>query len=370
MVFRRGLNGSDRVIKDVYFQANGLYAILRGITDESNKMFSLKLKTYYKGPKSNTFDGKRFFNVEGDNRIPTVLDLLKWRLFDKARPWPKYVENKFDDIPPQRVPGTDIRISFVGHVTILIQTQNLNILTDPVWSNRASPFQLIGPRRINKPGIEFEHLPPIDAVWVSHNHYDHLDLPILKKLWDVHRPRIITPLGNDVIMQKAGITAEAYDLGENVCLKEGITLHLEPMLHWSARGLFDRNKALWAAMVLETPSGNLYYVGDTGYGEGVYFKQVAAKFKSFRACFLPIGAYEPRWFMKNVHMNPEEALKARHHLGNPLMIPMHYDTFPLANEGYKEALGTLKEHLKTYSDNQVKILEIGEHFLLAPNVPA
>ncbi len=323
------------------------------------------LGSYYKGPKSQTFDGKRFFNADAINRIPTFFDLLKWKLFEKPNTWPAYVKNTFNDIPPQRVPDADIRISFVGHVTMLIQTQNLNILTDPVWSLRASPFQSIGPKRINKPGIDFDNLPPIDVVWVSHNHYDHLDLGILKKLWDVHSPRIITPLGNDVIIQSAGIPAEAYDLGESVFLKEGITLHLEPMLHWSARGLFDRNKALWAAMVLETPSGNLYFVGDTGYGDGIYFKQVKAKFVNFRACFLPIGAYEPRWFMKDVHMNPEEALKAHQDLGDPLLIPMHYDTFPLANEGYKEALHKLETHLKKNPNTNVKILEIGEHFLLS-----
>lgn len=324
----------------------------------------INLNSYYKGPKSAHFNGKIFLNTHGPNKKHSLRKVLHWHLKRQTDHWPNKVLNKFSDCPPQLVDGNDIRISFVGHVTFLIQTQGINILTDPVWSKRASPFHFIGPKRIKNPGIEFKNLPPIDAVWVSHNHYDHLDISTLRKLWKYHKPRIITPLGNDTIMQKAGISSEAYDLWQCVCLAETINLHLYPMLHWSARGLFDKNKALWAAMVLETPAGNIYFVGDSGYGDGFYFRQAQEKFNSFKAALLPIGAYEPRWLTGEVHMSPLEALKAQQDLGNPLMIPMHYDTFPLADEGYNQALLHLEQGLKDFPNSNVKILEVGEHIYL------
>ncbi|WP_052046303.1 MBL fold metallo-hydrolase [Candidatus Paracaedibacter symbiosus] len=321
-------------------------------------------RSYYKGPKSNHFDGTVFFNHNAPNTRHSLYDVISWLWKRKPNPWPKYVANTFTDVPPKRVLGDEIRISFVGHVTFLIQTQGLNILTDPIWSKRASPFQFIGPKRVNDPGINFDNLPPIDIVWVSHNHYDHLDLPTLQRLWKRDKPRIITPLGNDTIINKVNVPAEAYDLGECASLSKSVKLHLEPMLHWSARGRLDRNKALWAAMILETPAGNIYFIGDSGYGDGTYFRQAREKFTSFKAALLPIGAYAPRWFMKDIHMNPEETLKAQRDLGNPLMIPTHYDTFPLADESYGEALTTLEKAHLHYPNNPLKILKVGAHMFL------
>lgn len=324
----------------------------------------LKFKPYYSGPKTDHFDGNTFFNSHGPNKLHSLKEVLAWQLKKPKSNWPKYVANNYFDIPPISVLEKEIRISFVGHVTLLIQTQGLNLLTDPVWSDRASPFQFIGPKRINKPGIDFDNLPPIDVIWISHNHYDHLDLATLKKLWIQDKPRIITPLGNDTILKKAGIDSEAYDLGDQVSLSQEIKLHLEPMLHWSARGLFDKNKALWAAMVLTTPFGNFYFIGDSGYGDGYYFRQACKKFKSFKIAFLPIGAYEPRWFMRNVHMNPHDALNALQDLGSPLMVPIHYDTFPLADEEYGQALKELEKEQIKLPDLRIKVMEIGEFLLL------
>ena len=178
-----------------------------------------------------------------------------------------------------------MRLSFVGHASWLIQTAGLNILVDPVWSERASPFTWAGPKRHNDPGIAFEALPKIDIVLVSHGHYDHLDIATLSKLSAKFSPRVITPLGNDVTMRAAdsAIRAEAFDWQDRVELGNGVAVTLVPTRHWSARGLFDRNKALWASFVLETPAGKIYIVCDSGYGDGRHFRRVARGARSVAA---------------------------------------------------------------------------------------
>ena len=200
----------------------------------------------------------------------------------------------------------------MGHASLLLQTAGLNILIDPVWSERVSPVSFAGPKRVNDPGIAFEALPPIDVVLVSHCHYDHLDVETLSRLAAAHRPRVITPLGNDTIMQAhdPAIRAEAYDWHQRIELGNDVAVTLVPTRHWSARGLTDRNKALWASFVIETPAGRIYHVADSGYGDGHHFRAARDRYGPFRLAILPIGAYEPRWFMRDQHMNPEEAVRA------------------------------------------------------------
>ncbi len=289
---------------------------------------------YYEGKMSDHFDGNRFFDPEIRND-KNFLSFLKWQFNKKSISWPEHIDVKQYDIPPKRVLGDNLRISNVGHVTFLIQTQGINILTDPVWSERASPVAFAGPKRVIDPGVKFEDLPPIDVVWISHNHYDHLDIATIKRLWKDHKPRIITPLGNDTIIHSydKNIAVETYDWGDDVQVSDNVKFHLTPMQHWSARGLFDRNKALWAALTIEAPGGNIYFIGDSGYGDGRYFKRDKEKFGEFRVAMLPMGAYEPRWFMKYAHMNPDDMLKAHSDLGQPYTIPSHYDVFKLTDEG-------------------------------------
>ncbi|XHD31833.1 MBL fold metallo-hydrolase [Wolbachia endosymbiont of Anurida maritima] len=255
----------------------------------------------------------------------------------------------------------------MGHVTFLIQTNGLNILTDPVWSDRASPVSFAGPKRVTDPGIKFENLPPIDIVWISHNHYDHLDLVTINSLWKKHKPRIITPLGNDVIIKtyNSEIKVEAYDWGDQVIINDHVKFHVEPMQHWSARGLFDWNKALWAALNIETNSGNIYFVGDSGYGKGRYFKKAKEKFGKFRLALLPMGACEPRWFMKYAHMNPEDMIMAYIDLGQPFTIPSHYDVFKLGYEARGEALVNSEKAKKLLSVGEmIKPIEPGQFWLV------
>ena len=319
---------------------------------------------YHNGNMSNHFNGNRFFDPEIKN-TNNFWDFLKWQITKKSTKWPDSVEVIKYDLPPKRVFGDEIRISNVGHVTFLIQTQGLNILTDPVWSERASPVSFAGPKRVIKPGIKFDNLPPIDIVWISHNHYDHLDITTIKNLWAKHKPRIITPLGNDTIINSYDkkIQVESYDWGDEVKISDNMKFHLTPMQHWSARGIFDRNKALWAALTIETTAGNIYFIGDSGYGNGQYFKRDKEKFKQFRVAMLPMGAYEPRWFMKYAHMNPDDMLKAHKDLGEPYTIPSHYDVFKLTDEGRGEALISLKDAMQRQAINtKIKILEVGQYY--------
>jgi len=319
----------------------------------------------YDGPVSDHFDGERFFNP-GTPANKGFFRVLKWYATRERQPWPAFSELPSTDKPPQRVEGNGLRIGFVGHVTLLIQTQGLNILTDPVWSDRASPFTWIGPRRVHPPGIRFDDLPPIDVVLISHNHYDHLDLATIERLWRRDRPRFIMPLGNDALIRDRIPDAriDARDWGEQVVVAPEMTVHLEPMHHWSARSPWDRNRALWAAFVLATPGGQIYFVGDTGYGGGDNFRAAAAKYGPFRLAILPIGSYDPRWFMADNHMNPEEAVRAWNDLGQPPMLPTHYGMFQLADTGYEVPLRDLETAMRAAAvpEGRIRPLRAGEHW--------
>ena len=320
---------------------------------------------YYQGPVNGHFDGSRFYNP-GKPMNKGFLTVLRWRLTGNREPWPAYRELPFTDKPPRRVEGNNLRVSFVGHVTTLIQTQGLNILTDPVWSDRASPFSWIGPRRVHPPGIRFEDLPPIDLILISHNHYDHLDLATIERLWHRFQPLILTPLGNDTLIHSRlpEATIQSRDWGEQVVVNAQLTVHFEPMHHWSARTPFDRNRALWAVFILDTPGGRISFIGDTGFGEGDYFRQMQEKYGHFRFVILPIGDYDPRWFMAYGHMNPEEAVQAWKILGKPFMLPSHYKAFQLADTGYEKPLKELMEALEMEQRfaGRIRPLMAGEHW--------
>src|SRR6201992_992853 len=262
--------------------------------------------TTYSGPVSDHFDGTHFFDPDG-SPPKKLSEVLRWQVGGRGlrQKWPVWAPSPFADTPPARVEGDKVRFSFVGHASWLIQAAGLNILVDPVWSERVSPFSWAGPKRHNDPGIAFDKLPDIDIVLVSHGHYDHLDLATLSRLAAKFSPRVITPLGNDLTMKAAdaAIKAEAFDWHDRVELGNDIAVTLVPTRHWSARGLFDRNKALWASFVMETSAGKIYIVCDSGYGEGKHFRRVAEAHGPVKLAILPLGVYEPRWVMRDQHMH-------------------------------------------------------------------
>ena len=309
-----------------------------------------RINPYYQGPKSDHFNGTRFFNPDGISP-GTLRDFAKWKWSgqDKASPWPKSYPSRFAGVrPDERIHGAGLRVTMIGHASLLIQTAGLNILTDPVWSERASPFTFLGPKRHNPPGVALDDLPPIDLILVTHNHYDHLDLATLRRLEARHRAPVITPLGNDAIIRRGAPQADitATDWGDATPFRDGITIHTEPCHHWSARGTRDRRMALWAAFVIETPHGRIYHIGDTGFHDGINYRAAAQKHGDFRLGILPIGAYEPRWFMKGQHQNPEEAVAGMKLAGIRHAVGHHWGTFQLTNEAVEDPIEALNEALK------------------------
>ena len=292
---------------------------------------------YYAGPPSDHFDGVTFFNPDGQ-RPRGFGDLLRWQFGGGRARWPRAWPSPFPPARPDATvaPGV-LRITMIGHATLLIQVQGLNILTDPVWSERVSPLSFIGPKRVNAPGIAFAELPRIDVVLLSHNHYDHLDLTTLARLKAAHDPLVITPLGNEAIIRAAvpDMRIEIRDWG-GIVEVNAATVHVEPAHHWSARGGRDRSMALWCGFVVEVPTCKIYFAGDTGFDRGRGYKAIAERHGGVRLAILPIGAYEPRWFMEAQHQNPEEAVKAMQLCKAAFAVGCHWGTFHLTNEPVDE----------------------------------
>ena len=289
---------------------------------------------YYSGPTSDHFDGTRFFNP-GGMQPGNVSALLKWRFANRRDPWPgEWPSPHHGTKPTQRGEDDRIILTMIGHATMLLQVAGLNIITDPVFSRRVSPLSFAGPARVNPPGVAFDALPPVDVILLSHNHYDHMDIASLRALARRDNPLIVTPLGNDTILRRAGITTDIAtgDWGDTTKIRGGVSVHFEPAHHWSARGVRDRRMALWAAFVIETPVGKIYHIGDTGFHEGRNFLAAGEKHGGFRLAILPVGAYEPRWFMQGQHMNPEEAVIGMKLCGADHAAGHHWGTFRLTDE--------------------------------------
>ena len=297
---------------------------------------------YYSGPVSDHFDGLRFF-VPGGPDDKTLGDLLRMaRGARKRAPWPASRPEIVPDRPPPRVEGRNLRVSYVGHSSFLVQTEGLNLLIDPVWARRAGPWGRIGPTRVTAPGIAFSDLPKLDAILLSHNHYDHMDLATLSRLARERPCPVLTPLGNDTILRRydSKIDARAFDWGQRAELGPA-TVHVEPAYHWSARGRGDRRMALWGSFVIETPSGKIYFAGDTGFHDGAVFHDIRRRHGPMRLALIPIGAYEPRWFMKEQHCDPHEAVEIFRRLDADMAFGCHWGTFRLTDEAYLDPVERL-----------------------------
>jgi L-ascorbate metabolism protein UlaG (beta-lactamase superfamily) len=303
----------------------------------------------HEGPVSDHFDGERFFNeVAVDHGLGAF---VRWRLTRRPDVWPDWIDSEPGPPPPSRVDGDGLRVTLVNHATVLVQTAGVNVLTDPIWSERCSPVQWAGPRRHRVPGIRFEDLPPIDAVVVSHNHYDHLDLDTLARLQAAHAPRFLVGLGSAGLLARAGIDdAIELDWWEGHELRPGFTIHAVPARHFSSRGLFDRNRTLWCGFVLAAPGGSVYFAGDSGLGP--HFEAIRDRLGPPRLALLPIGAFLPSWFMQPVHLSPEEALEVHERLGAASSVAVHFGTFPLGDDGPRRAADGLRELLADRSDRR------------------
>jgi L-ascorbate metabolism protein UlaG (beta-lactamase superfamily) len=301
-------------------------------------------------PTSDHFDGTRFFNPAVI--APQPFSAVPRMLREARTPWPSFV-----DEPPQPaapLDGARAVVTYIGHSTFLIQTEAGNILTDPMYSHRAGPLNLVGPRRVRRPAVRFEELPPIAMVLLSHNHYDHCDLATLGKLRRRFDPLVVTPVGNRRIVRTAGIRrVEELDWWQQVETPVS-PITLTPARHFSARTPFDRNRALWGGFVLVAGGSRIYFAGDTAYAS--FFKAIRQRLGPIDLALLPIGAYEPRWFMQSVHMNPAEAVQAHLDLEASHSLGMHFGTFPLTVEGIDEPLRALQAACR---DNAVPATQFG-----------
>ncbi|WP_082444277.1 MBL fold metallo-hydrolase [Sphingomonas sp. Leaf242] len=299
-------------------------------------------RIYYRGPASGHFDGAHFANPDNDADTQQIQPAgggrasFFWRYFtgSDGRPaWPKTVAVS-RITPPARVEGERMVVTWVGHASVLIQTQGLNILTDPVWAEKAGPLGT-GPRRVPEPGIAFDALPRIDLLLVSHNHYDHLDKATLKRLWERDRPRIVTSLGNDSVIGQTGAQATALDWGQRAAIKPGVDVVVTRNHHWGSRWFTDRNRALWSSFVVTLPGGNVFFAGDTGMGDGQWPVEAAA-LGPIRLALIPIGAFRfvDGQMESGSHIGPVDAVEVYRRLGAAHAIPIHWGTFRLSFEGY------------------------------------
>ncbi len=309
-------------------------------------------------PVTDHYDRKRFYNQDVSILPKSILEVLKWKTSSsKNQPWPKEIAGKKDH-PPSLVSDSDIRISSVGHATFLLQLGSYNILTDPVWSQRASPLSWIGPKRVTQPGIDFDKIPKIDIVLISHNHYDHLDMETVKKLHLHSKPIFIVPLGNQRVIKEAISDAIVHDLDWYEQKQIGsLMVHAIPSQHWSSRSVIDVNKNLWAGFIVESGGRQVCFIGDSGYNQKM-FREIGDKFQNIVFAIVPIGSYEPRWFMKPVHMNPQEALLAHQDMRAKFFIPSHFAVFKLSDEGYYTQLEDYHKAIAELGINKTEIITL------------
>jgi L-ascorbate metabolism protein UlaG (beta-lactamase superfamily) len=314
----------------------------------------------YRGPVTDHFNGKQFIN-QGGYVAKGLKEVFTWMLNRKREPWTENTTPAYGTRPLEWYKD-GIRITFVNHSTFLIQVDGVNILTDPIWSKRASPFTWSGPKRMSYPGIRLEDLPKIHVVLLSHNHYDHLDLMTMRTIFGAHHPKIVTSLGVKAFLDEQRISgATDLDWWDEVEINENITVQAVPAQHFSGRGMFDRDATLWCGYVLKTTKGKIYFAGDTGYNEKT-FKEIGDKLGPFEVSLIPIGAYKPRWFMSPIHTSPDEAVKIHIEVKSKNSIATHFGTFPLADDGMNDPINDLITALNenNISQEKFKILQKGE----------
>jgi L-ascorbate metabolism protein UlaG (beta-lactamase superfamily) len=309
------------------------------------------------------YDGRRYFNPGAPTAPPVWM--VPRMLLTKRAPWPRDVP-VVARRPPVPRDARDVIVTFVGHATFLVQAGAVGILIDPVYSERASPVSFAGPRRARRPGVAFDDLPHIALVLLSHNHYDHCDARTLERLERRFQPQFVTPLGNGALLRSFGIQRiEEIDWWQDATgVPVGVTA--TPAQHFSARGPFDRNRALWSGFLIATAAGRILFAGDSGYGP--HFQEIRRRAGAIDLALLPIGAYEPRWFMRGIHMNPAEAVQAHRDLEARRSVGMHFGTFQLTPEAITDPLTALDaaRHAQGVPGARFDTLEVGESLHLDP----
>jgi N-acyl-phosphatidylethanolamine-hydrolysing phospholipase D len=342
-----------------------IYLVALGHACQNEQMLTNK-------PKHHTENGFRNLYLKDEGK--SFFKFLKMRI---SEDWADQ-ESQAKDVPQVKIdldrlhhPKDPFQITWIGHSTFLIQINGINILTDPIFAERASPLSLVGPKRYTEPATVIENLAKIDFVLISHNHYDHLDQSSIAQLQQ-HSPQIkwFIPLGNRALLIDEDVPEDHIvemdwwqERSIKTSLKSDIKFTCTPAQHWSARGLFDRFKALWSSWVIEIGDQKIYFAGDTGYND-VQFKEIGDRFKDFDLALIPIGAYAPRWFMKAMHVDPNEAIQMHRDLKSKFSIGMHWGTFPLTAEPAIEPMDQLKKLVKNLglNENEFITIAIGETF--------
>lgn len=308
---------------------------------------------------SDHFNGKTFFNP-GEKSGRGVRDLIKWKMTSKAAPWPRHVAVQQRPLPVAPK-GDGVSATWVGHSTFLLRTSSCAVLTDPIFSDVAGPLSWLGARRAAPPGLDFDAVPKVDLILLSHDHYDHCDLPTLRRLARRDNPVAVAPLGHRSLLEGAGIrnVIELDWWQADSCLP-GVEVTLVPARHWTRRRPFGTNRRLWGGFMITMGGRQVYFAGDSGYEEGL-FKEIGRRCGAPDLALIPIGAYEPRWFMKDAHMNPAEAVRVHREVGARRSIAMHWGTFQLTDEGREQPARDLEGARQVSDDFQV--LDLGESTL-------
>ena len=308
-------------------------------------------------PLSDHYDGRHFFNPGPSRPARGLMQVLRWRLRGERAVWPDSVSDPVPPPPPHAVGADAIAITFINHASFLIHLPAGVVLTDPIFSERCSPVSWAGPRRVRPPGVGFADLPRPDVVLLSHNHYDHMDLPTLRALRARHAPRFVTMLGNARRLARLGIVATELDWWQEVSVGT-LRITATPARHFSARTPFDRNRALWGGFMLSGGAGTVLFAGDSGAGP--HWGDIRTRLGAPDVALLPIGAYEPRWFMAAVHMDPAEAVQAHLALGARRSLGMHYGTFQLTDEAIDAPLRALQAARQQSGVDSFDTLGFGE----------
>ncbi len=291
--------------------------------------------------QSDHFNGKTFFNP-GGSKVRGLRDVIRWRRTSHPVPWPERVEVAQRPVPEAPVPE-GLAATWVGQSTFILRGGSATILTDPIFSERASPLPWLGPRRVAAPGVALGAVPKVDLVLLSHDHYDHCDLPSLRELARRDQPQVVSPLGHRSLLEGAGLSRLVeLDWWESRVLSPGLEVTLVPALHWSRRAPLGTNSRLWGGFMVRAGGRLAYFAGDSGY-DAQLFAEIGRRCGAPDLAMIPIGAYEPRWFMSETHMNPAEAVRVHRDVGARRSVAMHWGTFQLTDEGREEPVRALRE---------------------------